>query len=68
MYISVDDLDFLIELENELGDSEGWSERVGKLWSLNEKLLAQREQTNAKVRQTVAERRKDNPNYARKKA
>lgn len=67
MYISNKDLEFLIELENELGCDENWSERVNKLWELNQKLIEQREKNNKKVRGAVAEKRKTNKNYARKK-
>ena len=67
MYISNKDLEFLIELENELGCDESWSDRVSKLWTLNQKLIEQKEKSNKKVRETVAEKRKTNKNYARKK-
>ncbi len=32
---------FLIRLENELGSSESWSDRVQTLWQINEKLKKQ---------------------------
>lgn len=65
MYISNKDLEFLIELENELGCSESWSDRVKQLWSLNEKLIKQREKQQKKTREYIAERRKTDKNYAR---
>ena len=67
MFIKKKDLLFLIELENKLGKADGWSDDVIKLWELNERLLKQRERDNEKARLFVAERRKDDPNYARSK-
>ena len=67
MYINNKDLEFLIKLENELGCDENWSDRVKQLWRLNEKLIKQREANNKKVRETIAERRKTDKNYARSK-
>lgn len=67
MYINNKDLDFLIELENELGQAENWSNRVKKLWELNAKLIKQREEGNKKTRESIAEKRKTDKNYARGK-
>lgn len=67
MYISNKDLEFLVKLENELGCSENWSERVKELWALNQKLIEQRDKTNKKVRESIAAKRKIDKNYARKK-
>lgn len=67
MYINNKDLEFLIELENELGCDESWSNRVKKLWKLNEKLIKQREENNKKTRKIIAEKRKTDKNYARSK-
>ena len=71
MYINNKDLEFLIELENEIGCDENWSDRVKKLWKklweLNEKLIKQREENNKKTREAIAEKRKTNKNYARSK-
>lgn len=67
MYINNKDLEFLIELENELGCDENWSDRVKKLWELNERLIKQREANNKKTREAIAEKRKTNKNYARSK-
>ena len=68
MYINNKDLDFLIELENELGQAENWSNRVKKLWELNTQLIKQREEGNKKARESIAEKRKTDKNYARGKA
>lgn len=67
MYINNKDLEFLIELENELGCDESWSDRVKQLWELNERLIKQRENGNKKTREAIAERRKIDKNYARSK-
>lgn len=67
MYINNKDLEFLIELENELGSNESWSDRVKQLWELNERLIKQRENGNKKAREAIAEKRKTDKNYARKK-
>lgn len=67
MYINNKDLEFLIELENELGCDESWSDRVKQLWKLNEKLIKQRESGNKKAREAIAEKRKTDKNYARSK-
>lgn len=71
MYINNKDLEFLIELENEIGCDENWSDRVKKLWKklweLNERLIKQREANNKKTREAIAEKRKTNKNYARSK-
>ena len=42
MDINDKDLEFLIHLENKLGEAESWSEDVRQLWELNEKLINQR--------------------------
>ena len=67
MYISNADLEFLIQLENKLGCLLDWNEDVSRLWLLNEKLLKQRNARNEKTRKYIAERRKENKNYARGK-
>ena len=67
MYINNKDLEFLIELENELGCEESWSDRVHRLWELNERLIKQKRETNEKTRKYIAEKRKIDKNYARKK-
>lgn len=67
MYINNKDLEFLIQLENELGCDENWSDRVKQLWKLNEKLIKQREANNKKTREAIAEKRKIDKNYARRK-
>jgi len=67
MYIKNKDLDFLIELENKLGNTEGWSEDTFKLWSLIDRLLKEREKTNKRTLNIITEKRKTNPNYGRSK-
>lgn len=67
MYINNDDLEFLIELENELGCKEDWSDTVSRLWRLNEKLIKQRKEENKRAREFIAEKRKTDKNYARSK-
>ncbi len=67
MYITKDDLDFLIELENQLGSEEGWSDRVFRLWQLIEKLSANRDKVNKRIANYVKEKRKIDKNYARSK-
>lgn len=67
MYISVEDLKFLIQLENKLGEKESWSKDVMRLWELNEKLIRQRGAANEKIRKAIAARRKIDKNYARSK-
>ena len=67
MHISIDDLNFLITLENKLGKEQNWSEDVIRLWELNDKLLRQREKDNERIRKVIAERRKTDKNYARSK-
>lgn len=67
MYINNKDLDFLIELEKELGCDENWTDRVKRLWELNERLIKQREAGNKKTREAIAKKRKTDKNYARSK-
>ena len=67
MHITVNDLDFLIKLENRLGSFEDWSPDVERLWQLNEKLLRQREKENAKTAAIIAEKRKTDKTYCRSK-
>lgn len=68
MYIKNDDLDFLIHLENKLGQLENWSEDTTKLWELVDRLIAQRKSQNEYTRNHIAEKRKIDKNYGRKKA
>ena len=67
MFIRNEDLRFLIHLENKLGEVESWSNDVVRLWELIERLERQRKRTNEQTRRIVAEHRKQDPNYARKK-
>lgn len=71
MVINNDDLELLIEIENYLGTHCGKKSNGMKLaWrlvNLNEKLITQRAETREKTRLKVAEKRKNNPDYARGK-
>ena len=67
MYINNDDLDFLISLENKLGEKENWSDEVMTLWLLNERLIKQRDKNRDKTRKIISEKRKIDKNYARSK-
>ena len=69
MNIKKSDLEFLIELENYFGhnytkDDEEYDFCL-RLINLNERLIQQRIKTNEKTKRVIAERRKDNKNYAR---
>lgn len=67
MHIKNEDLDFLIELENKLGEAEGWSEDCFKLRILIEKLQKQRDKTRESTYRYVSKRREEDKNYARSK-
>jgi hypothetical protein len=67
MYIGKRDLEFLIHLENRLGEFENWSDDVKQLWELNERLINERERLNSKTREIIAERRRHDVNYGRSK-
>ena len=67
MHIKNEDLDFLIELENKLWATEGFTDDVEKLWKLNERLIQKRNQTREKTLNYITEKRKTNPNYGRSK-
>ena len=67
MYLKNEDLDFLIELENKLWATEGFTDDVEKLWKLNERLIQKRNQTREKTLNYITEKRKSNPNYGRSK-
>ena len=69
MTIKNEDLQLLIQIENFLGTnfprgSEG-QDLAWKLWSLNEKLITQRNEQRGKTASAIKERRKENPDYAR---
>lgn len=67
MYLNNADLEFLIKLENKLGNSENWSEDVIGLWTLIEKLKEQKEKDNKKTWDKIQEKRKTDPDYGRSK-
>jgi len=66
--IKNEDLIFLIELEDYFGKIEGWTDRTEKLWSLNERLIQQRNTQREKTRIIISERRIHNKNYGRSKS
>lgn len=43
-HLTDDELEFLIELENQLGMEENWSERVERLWEINERHIKARQE------------------------
>lgn len=69
MNIKKCDLLFLIELENYFGHNytkdDAEYDFCLKLIELNERLIQQKNKANEKTKKIVAERRKDNKNYAR---
>lgn len=67
MNIKNEDLEFLIHLENKMGEQENWSEDVMTLWKLIERLQSQREVQRLKCRTIMAERRILDKNYSRGK-
>lgn len=68
MYITKDDLNFLIDLETRLEAEFGFrDEDVQELYKLNDKLIKRCREQNEYTRQFVAERRKTDKNYARPK-
>lgn len=67
MYITNDDLEFLIHLENKLGKQENWSEDVVRLWEVIERLLKQRSAQREKTKEKNREMRKTDKNYGRSK-
>lgn len=42
-HLTDEELDFLIELENQLGAEESWSDRVRKLWEINDRHIKARQ-------------------------
>lgn len=42
-HLTDEELDFLIELENQLGAEESWSDRVRKLWEINDRHIRARQ-------------------------
>lgn len=67
MHLSNNDLEFLIRLENKLGEQEGWSDDVIQLWNMIEKLIDQRDVQRTKTRIAIANGRKIDKNYGRSK-
>lgn len=67
MYIKNEDLEFLIHLENRLGETESWSADVYRLWELIERLMIQRDVQRLKTYRTVTMKRKIDKTYGRPK-
>lgn len=66
-YIKADEIQQLIEVENYLGEKENWSENTYKLWSVIEKLLSRQKKDAEKMKKFMRVKRKENPQYGRKK-
>lgn len=66
MYINNEDLEQLIKIEAFLYDAEE-KELFSILYNMIEKLKKQKKETNQKVCERIAEKRKTNKNYARPK-
>ena len=56
-HLTDEELDFLIELENQLGAEESWSDRVRKLWEINDRHIKarQRIKESKRTKQKVIE-------------
>lgn len=65
-YITEEEIETLIEIENYLGDKENWSENTMKIWNVVEKLLERRHKTNGQAKNNMRKYRKENKNYGRK--
>lgn len=65
-YITEEEIETLIEIENYLGDKENWSENTMKIWNVVEKLLERRRKTNEQAKNNMRKYRKENKNYGRK--
>lgn len=64
-YLSKEELKFLTELKDSLGESEGLTERVWTLWEIVEKHENKRTEHNKVTAKFIAEKRKTNKNYGR---
>lgn len=56
-HLTDEELDFLIELENQLGAEESWSDRIRKLWEINDRHIKarQRIKESKRTKQKVIE-------------
>lgn len=64
-YITMDEIETLIEIENHLGDTENWSIYTTKIWELIEKLLKRHKKENERGKLIMREKRKIDKNYGR---
>lgn len=65
-YITEDEIETLIEIENYLGEKENWSENTTKIWNVVESLMKRRYKTNERAKKNMRKYRKENKNYGRK--
>ena len=65
MNLKNDELNFLIGLENELGQQEGWTERVLELNALIDRLIERKHTASKRAAQSIAVKRKTDKSYAR---
>lgn len=66
-YISMKDLEKLMEIENYLGEKENWSKNTKKIWKVIENVLENREKSNKKTYEIIKAKRLTDKNYGRKK-
>ena len=64
-YITMNEVETLIEIENHLGDTENWSVYTTKIWDLIEKLLKRHKKENERGKLIMREKRKIDKNYGR---
>ena len=64
-YLNKEELEFLIELENELGKEENWTPRVEKLWKLIERHQTEDKKTNEKTWKLIKQKRLIDKTYGR---
>lgn len=66
-YITSDEIQKLIEVENHLGETENWSDATTKIWGVIENLVNRQAKERTKQKEYMREKRKANPQYGRKK-
>lgn len=64
-YITEEEIETLIEIENYLGEKESWSESTTKIWNVVENLVKRRHKTNEQAKNNMRKYRKENKNYGR---
>lgn len=67
-YITMEEIETLIEIENHLGDTENWSIYTTKIWELIEKLMKRHKKETERGKLIMREKRKIDKNYGREKA